>query len=144
MSQKAPGKLHRKGLTLKQLFRMFPDDATAGTVVRGTALAGKAALPLLRIDQLPVRRQAQDHALSLPGEGVREALQRSHQDAHGSVESRLPDMGHRALSGHDEPQGRVEHGSSTVTWGSRNGQHGSWRIGSAKRGRITARSSPAP
>ena len=29
MTQKAPGKSHRKGLTLKQLFRMFPDDATA-------------------------------------------------------------------------------------------------------------------
>ena len=29
MIQKAPGNSHRKGLTLKQLFRMFPDDATA-------------------------------------------------------------------------------------------------------------------
>ena len=29
MAQKAPGKSHRKGLTLQQLFRMFPDDATA-------------------------------------------------------------------------------------------------------------------
>ena len=29
MTQKAPGKSHHKGLTLKQLFRMFPDDATA-------------------------------------------------------------------------------------------------------------------
>ena len=29
MTQKAPGKSHREGLTLKQLFRMFPNDATA-------------------------------------------------------------------------------------------------------------------
>jgi len=29
MAQKAPGKSHRKGLTLKALFKMFPDDATA-------------------------------------------------------------------------------------------------------------------
>ena len=29
MAQKAPGKSHRKGLTLAELFRMFPDDATA-------------------------------------------------------------------------------------------------------------------
>ena len=29
MAQKAPGKYHRKGLTLAELFRMFPDDATA-------------------------------------------------------------------------------------------------------------------
>ncbi len=28
MAQKAPGKSHRKGLTLKALFKMFPDDAT--------------------------------------------------------------------------------------------------------------------
>ena len=29
MTQKAPGKSHRKGITLAKLFRMFPDDATA-------------------------------------------------------------------------------------------------------------------
>ena len=29
MAQKAPGKSHRTGLTLAELFRMFPDDATA-------------------------------------------------------------------------------------------------------------------
>ena len=29
MTHKAPGKYHRKGLTLAELFRMFPDDATA-------------------------------------------------------------------------------------------------------------------
>ena len=29
MTHKAPGKFHRKGLTLAELFRMFPDDATA-------------------------------------------------------------------------------------------------------------------
>ena len=29
MAQKAPGKSHRKGLTLAELFRMFPDDPTA-------------------------------------------------------------------------------------------------------------------
>ena len=29
MAQKAPGKPHRKGLTLAELFRMFPDDTTA-------------------------------------------------------------------------------------------------------------------
>ena len=29
MAQKAPGKSHRKGMTLAELFRKFPDDATA-------------------------------------------------------------------------------------------------------------------
>ena len=29
MAHKAPGKHFRKGITLAQLFRMFPDDATA-------------------------------------------------------------------------------------------------------------------
>ncbi len=29
MAQKAPGKSHRKGITLAELFRMFPDDAAA-------------------------------------------------------------------------------------------------------------------
>ena len=29
MAHKAPGKYHRKGMTLAELFRMYPDDATA-------------------------------------------------------------------------------------------------------------------
>lgn len=29
MKQSAPGRSHRKGISLKQLFRKFPDDATA-------------------------------------------------------------------------------------------------------------------
>ena len=39
MSQKAPGRFYREGMTLIQLFEKFPDDATAGTVVRIHALA---------------------------------------------------------------------------------------------------------
>ncbi len=31
MTQQAPGKAHRKGITLAELFRIFPDDATAET-----------------------------------------------------------------------------------------------------------------
>ena len=29
MTQEAPGRSHRKGLTVRELLRMFPDDATA-------------------------------------------------------------------------------------------------------------------
>ena len=29
MAQKAPGKFHRKGISLVELMRKFPDDATA-------------------------------------------------------------------------------------------------------------------
>ena len=35
---KGPGKSFRKGLTLAQLFRLFPDDAMAEKVDRGRAV----------------------------------------------------------------------------------------------------------
>ena len=48
MTQKAPGKSEREGITLMQAFDMFPDDATAEGVVCQAALAGRSALPVLR------------------------------------------------------------------------------------------------
>ena len=34
MAHKAPGKSFREGISLVQIFRMFPDDATAEALVR--------------------------------------------------------------------------------------------------------------
>ena len=39
MAQKAPGKYHREGMTLAELFHMFPDGYDGGAVVRGPAVA---------------------------------------------------------------------------------------------------------
>ena len=109
MTHKAPGKFHRKGLTLVELFQHVPRRCDGGVLVCRTALAGRAALPLLRLDQRPVGRQAQDYALPLPRKRVRQTLQRPHQDAHGIVEARLSGLGGRALPSHDQSQRRVEH-----------------------------------
>ena len=45
MTQKAPGKSHRKGITMAQLFKMFPDDATATAWVERTRWPEGATCP---------------------------------------------------------------------------------------------------
>ena len=60
MTQKAPGRSHRTGMTM-ELLRRFPDDATGG-VVRGPALAGRAVLPGVRIGEHCHRCEPQAHA----------------------------------------------------------------------------------
>ena len=86
MKHKAPGKYHRKGLTLVELSRMFPDDATAERWF-AVSVAGRATLPLLWLDQCAVRRKAQDDALSMPRECAKRF--RPHQDSHGVIETRF-------------------------------------------------------
>ena len=39
MAKKGPGRAHREGLTVIQLFDMFPNDAGGRTVVRSPAVA---------------------------------------------------------------------------------------------------------
>ncbi len=94
MVQEAPGKSHRKGITLAQLVAIFPDDATAGAWF---AKARWAALPLLRIVQCRVWHQAQDDDPSAPR--LPEAADVLAQDRHdyGGIEPRLPDLGDRAV-----------------------------------------------
>ena len=51
MTQKhpGPGKAHRKGLSLVDIMRKFPDDATAGGVVRRVAMGRYPRVPALRL-----------------------------------------------------------------------------------------------
>ena len=44
----APGRYHRKGITLMQLHDMFPDDETAETWVCQYAVAGRPAVRSLQ------------------------------------------------------------------------------------------------
>ena len=47
-AKNAPGKAFRKGISLIDLFEMFPDDTTAEALVRQVSLAGRCVLRPLR------------------------------------------------------------------------------------------------
>ena len=49
MAKKAPGKAHRKGLTIVQLMDMFPTEESRHGVVRIGNLARRSPLPQVRI-----------------------------------------------------------------------------------------------
>ena len=49
MAKSGPGKHFRKGLSLIQVMRMFPDDATAERWIAQCRWGGEPASPLARI-----------------------------------------------------------------------------------------------
>ena len=66
MARKAPGKHYRKGITLIEVMRMFPDDATAEKCFETQRWPERNLLPPLRLHQCSGERQAQDHGPPLP------------------------------------------------------------------------------
>ncbi len=63
MTQKAPRKSHRKGITLTQLFKRFPDDETATAWVAGIRWPGGATCPHCGSDRIthPVKHKTMTH-----------------------------------------------------------------------------------
>ena len=108
MANEAPGKHFRKGISLIEIMRMFPDDATAEAWFVKVRCP-RPACPYCGFNQRPERREAQDDALPLPREGMSQAVQRPRRNGHAGVESRLPDLGDGDLPLPDEPERRVEH-----------------------------------
>ncbi len=63
MTQKAPGKSHRKGITIAGLFRMFPDDETATAWVERIRWPDGATCPHCGGDRIshPVKHKTMTH-----------------------------------------------------------------------------------
>ena len=63
MTKKAPGKSHRKGITLAQLFEKFPDDETATAWVEGIRWPDGATCPHCGGDRIthPVKHKTMTH-----------------------------------------------------------------------------------
>ena len=63
MTKKAPGKSHRKGITLAQLFKMFPDDETATAWVEHIRWPDGASCPHCGGDRVahPVKHKTMTH-----------------------------------------------------------------------------------
>ena len=73
------------------------------------ALAEGRVLSALRVVECTNGLPAQDHAVPLPGEALREALQHQDGNGDGRLEDRLPRLDCRRVPGHDQPQERIEH-----------------------------------
>ncbi len=58
MAQQTPGKSHRKGVSVKQLMKTFPNEEAARKWLESDNLAGWSLLSALRQLQRPVRHQA--------------------------------------------------------------------------------------
>ena len=95
MARKAPGRAHRKGISLVEIMRQFPDDATAEAWFVERRWPDGIALPLLWVNGRTDWRTAQDDAVPLQGEGVRQAVQRENRHGHGRLQARLPDLDDR-------------------------------------------------
>ena len=66
MAKSGPGKHFRKGLSLIQVMRMFPDDATAEKWIAHCRWGADPRLPALRERERTDGREASEPALPLP------------------------------------------------------------------------------
>ena len=96
-----PGRSERQGLSLAELFVRFPDDETA---VRRARLAGRGALPRLRLCRHSDSPDPQAAALPVPLVPLR--LLGEDRHGHARVEDRLSEVGRRDLPHDHEPEGR--------------------------------------
>ena len=106
---KAPGKNHRKGITIKQLLRKSPTAAKAEEWIVKQRWARGVCCPHCGSLNVQTGWPAQDHAVPLPGKDLREAIQHQDGHGHGRLEDRLSGLDCRRVPGHDQPQERVEH-----------------------------------
>ena len=71
---KAPGKSHREGISLIEIMRKFPDDATAEAWFIERRWPDGISCPHCGSVNVQDRCQAQVHALPVPREGMRQAV----------------------------------------------------------------------
>ena len=108
MASKAPGKAHRKGISLIEITTMFPTDEAAEKWIAAAALARWSNLPALRLSECP-GRHAPLHDAPLPGLPESGHVLPEDRHRHAPHPARLPGVGHRHLPAGNQPQGRVEH-----------------------------------
>ena len=102
MAQGAPGRHFRERISLIEAVEMFPDDGAAEARFVRTRWPDGRYCPALRIREPPVGREARDHAVPVPREGVPQADRRSRRDRHAVFQS---------MMSHD---GCIPSGGSTV------------------------------
>ena len=88
MAHNAPGKHYRKGLTLSQMFAMFPDDDTAEAWFINRRWPDGVRCPHCGCDNIQdgARHRSQRYRCR----GCRTAVLRSHRDGAGRQQRRVP------------------------------------------------------
>ena len=97
-TQTGPGKAYRKGLTLVDVIRMFPDDQTAEAWIAGIRWP-TARVPPLRARRCVASDGAQDDAVSVPREGVPQVVLGAHR--HGDAQLKVGGL-HRIVPDNSE------------------------------------------
>ena len=105
MAHKAPGKAFRQGLSIKALFRKFPDDAAAEKQLAAWRWPDGVCCPEVRFGQHPRAAHPQASALSLPV--LPQGLQRQDRHPHAQLALGVPDVVDRHLPDDHEPEGRL-------------------------------------
>ena len=118
MTHKAPGKFHRKGLTLVELSSMFPDDATAERWFAEQRWPEGLHCPYCGSTNVQSGAKHKTMPYRCREKECAKRFSVRTKDSHGIIETRLPGLGNRPLSSHDQSQGRVEHETA-----SRSGDH---------------------
>ena len=103
----APGQAHRNGITLVDLIRMFPDDATAEAFFADERWPNGVACP--RCGSVSVQSGAAHKTMPYRCRDCRKRFSVKTGNGDGRLEPRVPDVGARVLPAHHEPQGREQH-----------------------------------
>ena len=119
-------------MSLKALFKMFPDDATAEAWFVTTRWPNGIACHYCGSTNVQTGCQHK----SMPFRCREKQCPKRFSVRTGTVMQSsklgLPDVGHRRLPAGHEPQGHLQHGSCTGSWTSRRRARGILRTGSAR------------
>ena len=96
--EKGPGRAEREGISIVELFEMFPNDAAAERWFEQQRWPNGITCP--RCDSRTVFRHCVTQAHALSVQGLPETFQRSFWNRHAGLELGLTEMGHRHL--HDD------------------------------------------
>ena len=116
MAKGGPGKAHRKGITLAQLVRMFPDDDAAAEWFEGVFWGGERCCP--KCGGLRTKPTKSGKPMPYWCPDCRKYFSVRTGTVLRALAHIAPGLGLRDLSRSDEPQGRVQHQARTATWGS--------------------------
>ena len=104
---KAPGKANRNGISLTELFEMFPDDEAAERWFVESRWPDGIRCVFCEGRRHRYVRLASDPTVPLPG--LPQAVQRQGRLRDARFQAGIPNMGNQHLLGLHQSQGRVEH-----------------------------------
>ena len=113
MSQQAPGKSFRKGITMMELFQMFPDNSTAEKWFESRIWKSGRVCPICKGNETrPATHKTQPYRCPK----CRRFFSVEERHGHGTIPHLIPALGDRHLPLCHEPQGRKLHEDPPRSW----------------------------